>query len=110
MAEATIKITVDTELDVAYIRLSSNKVARTVELTDDVMVDVDALGVVIGVEVLALDAVIPFTRLHEELHVHSDVIEILRQIQPSVAASMRLTQGSEGTSRAANRSGVKLAV
>jgi len=103
MTDQQIEVRIDDELDVAYIRLSKAKVHRTVEMTDEVNVDLDEFRVVVGVEVLSLDATIPFTRMHEELHVHSDVIETLRKIQPSVAASIRLTQGADGTARAVKR-------
>lgn len=103
MNDAAIEVTVDAELDVAYIRLSRNAVARTVELEEDVMVDLDDMDVAVGVEVLTLDARIPFSKLEAECHVHSEVIELLRLLQPSVAASLRLTQGTDGTSRAVDR-------
>ena len=103
MNDAQIEVTVDVALDVAYIRLSRKKVVRTKELTEDVMVDIDDMNVAVGVEVLTLDARIPFSKLEADCHVHSDVIELLRKIQPSVAASLRLTQGTDGTSRASDR-------
>jgi len=95
----SIEVRVDSDLDAAYIRLSDQQVARTIEMTDEVYVDLDEFNMVVGLEVLSLDAVIPFSRLKDERHVHSDVIELLRRIQPSVAASMRLTQGTDGTAR-----------
>ena len=110
MNDAQIEVSVDAELDVAYIRLSRNKVVRTIDLTDDVMVDLDDLNVAVGVEVLTLDAHIPFSKLESDCHVHSDVIDLLRRIQPSVAASLRLTQGTDGTSRASERAENRQAV
>lgn len=96
---SSIEVRIDSVVDAAYIRLSGASVARTVEMTNEVYADLDKFNVVVGIEVLSLDAVIPFTRLKDDLHVHSDVIDLLRRIQPSVASSMRLTQGTDGTAR-----------
>ncbi|WP_051681722.1 DUF2283 domain-containing protein [Cellulomonas sp. HZM] len=81
-----ITIEIDHEADAAYIRLSSNSVASTKTLTDDVLVDLDTMGVAVGIEVLSRGAKIPFGRLTTELHIHSTVVELVRQIQPSVSA------------------------
>lgn len=106
MSDPKIVVEIDNELDAAYIRLSPESVKRTVEIGEDVMVDLDEFDVVVGIEVLSLDATIPFSHLKDVLHVRSDVVEILRSIQPSVAASMRLTQGTDGTARPVARTSV----
>lgn len=82
--QASIRIDIDQSADAAYIRLSDKAVARTVELTEDVYVDLDELGVAVGVEILSLAAVIPFARLITECHVHSSVVDIVAMIRPSV--------------------------
>ncbi|ROP61326.1 uncharacterized protein DUF2283 [Curtobacterium sp. PhB115] len=114
MPRVPFQITVDAQSDVAYITMSDSDVEDTRELTADVLVDVDALGMVVGIEVLRLDAEIPFQRLVDELHVHSADVETLRALRPSVASSLRLTQGTEGTSvqrgAAANADGSSIAV
>lgn len=43
---------VDAELGAAYLQVRDAPVARTVEFTPDVQVDVDAAGQVVGVEFL----------------------------------------------------------
>jgi uncharacterized protein YuzE len=98
MSEPTVTIDIDATADVAYIALSSNHIVRTVELSQDILVDLDHTGMVVGVEVLQLGATIPFSKLTEDFHVHSDVIELLRRVQPSVSGFISLTQSSEGTS------------
>lgn len=45
-------------------------------------VDLDELGLVVGVEMLQLAAQIPFSALVTEFHVRSDVIETLRLLRP----------------------------
>jgi hypothetical protein len=64
-------------------------------VTDSVLIDLDAMNVIVGVEVLDLGAKIPFSTLVSDFHVHTDVIELLRVIQPSVSGFL-LTQSAEG--------------
>lgn len=95
---AQIKIEVDSTVDAAYIRLSSNHVVTTEAVTDDVMVDLDAMRVVVGIEVLSLNADIPFSTLVTKYHVHSDVIELLRRVRPTVAGFV-FSMSSESSSK-----------
>ena len=44
----TINLDVDLSAHAAYIRLSSEKVARTVEIDDSIMIDLDEFNVVVG--------------------------------------------------------------
>ena len=47
-----------------YIKLRPGKVARTIELTDSVYVDMDADDAPIGIEFLNADDFLPFLRSH----------------------------------------------
>ncbi|MFP3670919.1 DUF2283 domain-containing protein, partial [Priestia sp. SIMBA_032] len=79
--------------DAAYIELSKNKVVRTVEVNDSVLLDLDEYNIAVGVEVLELSAEIPFVRLNKEYHVHSEVVDLLRMIYPDVAGfAFKFTQ------------------
>jgi len=91
-----IKLEVDLVAGAAYVRLSSAAIHHTVEATEDVLIDLDELNIVVGIEVLRLSAEIPFGRLVDDFHVHTDVVDLLRQIQPSVAGFLELTHASEG--------------
>lgn len=91
----SINVSVDMTDDCAYIRLSSNPIRRSISVTDAVVVDVDEFHMVVGIEVLELGAELPFADLVERFHVHSDVVEILRKIRPSVSGFLSLTQSSE---------------
>lgn len=91
-----ISIELDTVLHAAYIRLSDHAVVRTVALDDQVMVDLDEFGVAVGVEVLDESAPLPFARLTDEFHVHTDVIGLLRFIRPDIASFVGVTQGNDG--------------
>ena len=104
-----IQLEVDMMAGAAYIRLSTSTVHRTVQATDSVLIDLDDMGVAVGVEVLVLAAEIPFSRLKDDFHVHSDVVELLRQIQPSVAGYLELTQASEGTTESVRATSGQLA-
>lgn len=92
----SVRLNVDLVAEAAYVRLSDNKVSRTRDVTDAVLVDLDEFGVVVGVEVLALEAEIPFGRLVDEFHVHSAAVAALRTIQPTVG-SFIMTQGNDGS-------------
>lgn len=100
MTEARISLEVDNAAQAAYIRVGEGAVAHTAQLTDGVLIDLDEMNIVVGVEVLELAAEIPFSRLRNEYHVHSDVIDLLRIIQPSVRGFL-LTQASDGVTDAA---------
>lgn len=96
MANSTFTVSVDMEANVAYIAMSHEPVASSKQITDDVLVDLDAMNVVVGVEVLRIDAEIPFQRLVDEFHVHSSDIELLRLLRPSVGAAVSIHLGADG--------------
>ncbi|HEY3548855.1 MAG TPA: DUF2283 domain-containing protein [Propionicimonas sp.] len=100
-----VVIELDGEVGTAYIRLSAEAVATTHEVSEDVLVDLDAMGVAVGVEVLRLTADLPFQRLTTEYHVHSAVIDLLRRIRPSVAAFVVSSASEAATTAGARVSG-----
>src|SRR5215207_7944560 len=77
-------LTVDFGADAAYLMLSDHHVVETCEVSTGVLVDLDEMRVVVGVEVLALDAFIPRDRLITEYHLRSEDLSVLDQIRPSV--------------------------
>ncbi|KDA04902.1 hypothetical protein DC31_02175 [Microbacterium sp. CH12i] len=90
-------VEVDTTADAAYISMSDEAVAETVQVTDDVLVDFDEFRIVAGIELLRIDADIPFQKLIDDCHVHSDDVETLRKLRPSIGHHFR--SSSEGTTR-----------
>lgn len=58
-----MKLTVDTQADAAYLELSDEPVESTCQVSEEVLVDLDADGLVVGVEVLRMDAVVDVLRL-----------------------------------------------
>jgi uncharacterized protein YuzE len=77
-------LTVDFGADAAYLLLSDNDVVETCEVSTGVLVDLDDMRVVVGVEVLALDTFIPRDRLITEYHLRFEDLSVLDQIRPSV--------------------------
>lgn len=95
----SIKIDVDPTVNAAYITLSDEEVVRTVELNDGIMVDLDNMGVVVGIEVLSIDTELPLQRLKDEFHVHSSVVHMLYMLRPSIGFQLgKFQQHSEGVS------------
>jgi uncharacterized protein YuzE len=72
-----MSLQVDAEAGAAYLRLSDNPVARTVEFSDDIYVDLNALDVVVGVELLDLGTAVPLDELERRFHVGSTALELL---------------------------------
>lgn len=100
----SVKLSVDQSVNAAYIKLSDNAVSQTEQLQDDVLVDLDDMRVVVGIEVLALDAELPLARLREEFHVHSSVTDLLDRLRPTIGYHLeRFQQASEGTSARAEQ-------
>lgn len=96
---SSIAITVDTILRTAYIRLSDERIARTVEYNDSILVDVDEFNVAVGIEVLDEGTPLPFEELVSVFHVHTSVVDLLRLIRPDVASYLKLSAGNDGSSR-----------
>lgn len=81
------KIEVDTTLDAAYIRLSDNPVVTTAAVSDEINVDLDEHNVLVGIECLALDAKIPYSKLTQDFHLHSQDEAKVRSLLPSIQKS-----------------------
>ncbi|TFC20062.1 DUF2283 domain-containing protein [Cryobacterium algoritolerans] len=105
MTTSRFKVSIDIEANAAYIAMSDEPVASTKHVTDVVLVDLDAMNVVVGIEVLRIDGEIPFQRLIDEFHVHSKDVELLRLLRPNVGAAFSLHHGTDGVAAPA-RSGV----
>lgn len=99
---SSINVEIDHDADAAYIRLSDESVARSVDVGDDVVVDLDEMNVVVGIEMLDLDADIPYSTLVTDYHVHSDVTDLLRRLRPSISGFLSLQSMGEGATTASN--------
>lgn len=98
MLTSPINVEVDSSADCAYVRLSNEPVSRTVEATSQVLVDLDVMNVVVGIELLAVDARLPFDDLVTKFHVRSEVVNKLRQVVSGGLPRPIVSGGSEGTS------------
>jgi len=92
-----ISIDVDQSMNAAYVALSTEPVAKTVELSDTVLVDLDEFGVAVGIELLDQHASLPLGELTERYHVRSDVVDLLRELRVSGASLVSFTSGAEGS-------------
>ncbi len=89
MSTRSWQLSVNTDTSVAYIRMSRSDVSVTVEANDEILVDLDEHDVVVGIELLRLDAQIPATELMMKFHVHSDDVDYLLSLLPSIQARMQ---------------------
>ncbi|MGO1267100.1 MAG: DUF2283 domain-containing protein [Microbacterium gubbeenense] len=98
------EITVDGDADAAYITMTDRPIAESRELGGGVIVDLDDVGIVVGIEILGLETKIPFDRLTKEFHVHTGDVDYLKLLQPSIQ-SFVLQHSVDGSSRAGRTQG-----
>jgi uncharacterized protein YuzE len=97
MTEIKITLAVDLLADAAYVQLSSEPIVRTARVNAEVLVDLDATDMVVGIETLRADAPIPFSELETRFHVRSEVIEALRMIRPNPGAFVEFYAASDAS-------------
>lgn len=78
-ASRRLSLDIDQEAGAAYLRFSDEPVARTVEFSDVIVVDLDQHNVVVGVELLDLSESVPLDSLVEKFHVHTESFAVLMQ-------------------------------
>ncbi|MEV4155429.1 DUF2283 domain-containing protein [Nocardia salmonicida] len=92
-----VELHIDQNVGAAYIQINDNEVARTVEVTDDILVDLDAMDMVVGVEILSLTAELPIGQLIRDHHIQSDAVAQLQKVRPSVASFFASFTSSGGS-------------
>lgn len=75
-----MKITYDVWANAAYIELSDRDVARTVDVTDSVMIDLDEFDVAVGIELLDPETVPNLAEIMRHYHVPEDKMRELEDI------------------------------
>lgn len=94
-----IQVTRSSELHAGYVELADKKIHRSEELTDDVIVDLDEFGCVVGVELLDLDQLPSAADIAAKFHVitaERPMLELaLRQLVRWTASSGSLTSQSQ---------------
>ncbi len=76
-SETTVSVEVDRDAGAAYVHLSARPVARTVEHGEDLFVDLDDLGMVVGVEILNLNETVNLDDLSERYHIHPEALRVI---------------------------------
>ena len=107
MTEPMIQIEIDPAAALAYIELGSQQVERTEEFTPEIMVDLDAFGMVVGLELLSLTVAIDDTlriRFAEKYHVPSPILELLPLAFRAVANWNRQNVTQKSSRSASRRS------
>ncbi|PWF26505.1 hypothetical protein DD236_06545 [Ancrocorticia populi] len=93
-----VVVTTDSEADAAYIQLSSESVDRTVPVNDFVLVDLDRLGMVVGIEILGLGTTIPVEDILKDYHVSSEVSDTLIRVTSPVQRGWKFSVTSDSVS------------
>lgn len=91
----TLEVRVDRAADAVYVRLAEGDVDRTIEINDEVLVDLDQFGMAVGIELLRIAAPIPVADLTQRCHVRSETVHTLGLISESLKA-FTFTQGTDG--------------
>lgn len=81
----SISVEIDTSVNAAYIQLSNEKVAKTTQLTEALIVDVDANGAVVGIELLDLGCPLEISTIRSQFPLSDEAIAVLRRLRPSLA-------------------------
>lgn len=67
-----VTVQIDTEAGAAYLRLGRGQVARTMEFSEDVYVDLDEFDMLLGIELIDLDRSIPLDELAERFNIATE--------------------------------------
>jgi uncharacterized protein YuzE len=62
----TVQFRLDPDVNALSIEIQPGRIARTIEFTDSVYVDVDAEGAPLGLEFVNADEFVPFLRAHAD--------------------------------------------
>jgi uncharacterized protein YuzE len=76
--------TLEPELGVALFKFSDSKVHRTVELNDDLNIDLDSEGKPVGIEFLRSSPTVPFDRLRDEFAFKLAELDLIRRVLPTI--------------------------
>lgn len=85
-----LALDIDQEAGAAYLQFSGDDVAKSVEFDDYIVVDLDAHGVVVGIEILDLKKSVPLDELTDQYHIRTEALAILMQSLRSTTTSHQL--------------------
>lgn len=86
-----MQVTFDTLANAVYVELTKKEVARTVEFSDSVMVDLDKLDMAVGIELLDPFEKVDLDKIKRNFHISSDLLDNLRSAI-NMVADMRVSQ------------------
>ena len=75
-----MELELDRKLGLAYLRRSRKAVAKTVEVSTTINVDIDRNGILVGVELLDLTRPLPEDDLVEKFGVESEEMRLLQSL------------------------------
>ncbi|GGU29020.1 DUF2283 domain-containing protein [Lentzea flava] len=78
-ASPELSLEIDQQAGAAYLQFSSEQVARSVEFSDVIIVDLDEHNVVVGIELLDLAQSVPLDSLVERFHIRTEALALLMQ-------------------------------
>lgn len=105
-AEPVLSVEIDQDASAAYVRLSAGHVARTVEFSEELNIDLDKHEVVVGIELLDLARAVPLDDIAEKYHIRTEALTILMESlvwgrpRPTVAGSTVARQLPSGAVQA----------
>jgi uncharacterized protein YuzE len=76
-AEPVVSVEIDQDAGAAYVQLSAGHVARTVEFSEHLNIDLDQHGVVLGIELLDLGSAIPLDDIAGQYHIRTEALRTL---------------------------------
>lgn len=82
-----LTLELDEDADAAYLKVGTGEVVQTVEYNESIMIDLDAYGMVVGIEILGGGSVeIPVDDLVSKYHIRSAVADLLQRMDSEVAS------------------------
>lgn len=99
MRTATVEY--DVTFRMGYVQLSESDVASTRELEDRIVVDFDAEGRVVGIELVGFTGILPVDTMATELDMTDEEVAMLREAKGRLEALMgsKATYGTDGQLR-----------
>jgi uncharacterized protein YuzE len=70
-------VEIDQDASAAYVRLSAGHVARTIEFSEELNIDLDKHDVVVGIELLDLAKAVPLDDIAEQYHIRTEALTTL---------------------------------
>lgn len=108
MTEPTITVEIDTEIGAAYVHLSHSPVDSTDEYSEAINIDLDALGVVVGIELLDTSVAVPLDDLVSRYHIKTQTLaRLISALKAQPAPASTVTSASGASLRQPRRGAIR---